>query len=57
MALELSLSKRGIAAAVQGQPCKRVKVVAGGEYHVLLGDGAAEVALQAGAGCAGGVLL
>jgi transposase len=35
VALELSLSKWQIAAAVQGQPRKRVKTVGGGDYVAL----------------------
>lgn len=36
VALELSLSKWGLAAAVEGRPRKRVKTVAGGDYPALL---------------------
>ncbi len=36
VAMELSLSKWGLAAAVEGQPRKRVKTVAGGDYQALL---------------------
>jgi transposase len=35
VAMELSLSKWGLAAAVEGQPRKRVKTVAGGDYEAL----------------------
>ncbi len=36
VALELSLSKWGLSAAVEGPPRKRVKTVAGGDYPALL---------------------
>jgi len=36
VAIEMSLSKWGLAAAVEGQPRKRVKTVVGGDYRALL---------------------
>jgi len=36
VAMEMSLNKWGVALAVEGQPRKRVKTVAGGDYPVLL---------------------
>jgi hypothetical protein len=36
VAMEMSLSKWGLAAAVAGQPRKRVKTVAEGDYGALL---------------------
>ena len=36
VAMEMSLSKWGLAAAIEGEPRKRVKTVAGGDYGALL---------------------
>ncbi len=45
VALELSLSKWGLSAAVEGQPRKRVKTVAGGDYRALL-EAVAEIKVR-----------
>jgi len=37
VAIEMSLSKWGLAAAIEGQPRKRVKTVEGGDFQALLG--------------------